>query len=224
MQYVQSRIGKYLEKPLAVDGKPRLSGVTDTLNASIAHGPEVRMPKEFHEPKVRKILNDILVEEWLKGFEQSSEYRRLGAGPLLEDLKGRMVAVAKGNSELKFALYGCHDSTVGALIVSLGVFDGVWPPFTSNVAVELFKGPETLAQGKMTEPKKEGLGWRQWLFGAEAGSSAADTGAVNGYYVRLRYNDKPVIIKGCRPEGRHLEGDESFCTLVGCPRAEGERM
>lgn len=223
MQYLQSRIGKYLKTPVTVDGKPRLSGIKDTINTTFAHGPEVRMPKEFYEPRVRKIINDIVVEEWFKGFGQSSEYRRLGAGPLLEDLKARMVAVAKGDSELKFALYGCHDTTLGGLLASLGAFDGQWPPFTSSIAIELFKGPVSLVQeGEVTDTfpltEKEGWGWRR-LFGAGARSQpAADTGVVNGYYVRLRYNDKPVIVKGCRPKGRHLEGDESLCTLVSCTR------
>jgi acid phosphatase len=42
---------------------------------------------------------------------------------------------------------------------------------------------------------------------------------LNGYYVRLRYNDKPVTIPGCALPGNHLDGDESFCTLVGSPRS-----
>lgn len=36
---------------------------------------------------------------------------------------------------------------------------------------------------------------------------------LDGYYVRLRYNDEPVTVPGCRIPGNHLEGDESFCTL-----------
>ncbi len=38
---------------------------------------------------------------------------------------------------------------------------------------------------------------------------------LNGYYVRLRYNDQPLVIPGCKAEGNHREGDESLCTLVG---------
>ena len=39
---------------------------------------------------------------------------------------------------------------------------------------------------------------------------------LNGYYVRVRYNDEIMPIPGCALPGNHLEGDESFCTLV-CP-------
>ncbi len=37
---------------------------------------------------------------------------------------------------------------------------------------------------------------------------------LDGYFVRLRYNDKVVKVPGCKPVGKHLEGDDSFCTLV----------
>ncbi|EQK97655.1 histidine acid phosphatase [Ophiocordyceps sinensis CO18] len=36
---------------------------------------------------------------------------------------------------------------------------------------------------------------------------------LQGYYVRIRYNDAPVTVPGCRAPGKHLDGDESFCTL-----------
>jgi len=37
---------------------------------------------------------------------------------------------------------------------------------------------------------------------------------MEGYYVRLRYNDEVMKVPGCRPQGKHLEGDDSFCTLT----------
>jgi acid phosphatase len=33
------------------------------------------------------------------------------------------------------------------------------------------------------------------------------------YYVRVRYNDKIMQVPGCKAEGKHLEGDTTFCTL-----------
>lgn len=44
--------------------------------------------------------------------------------------------------------------------------------------------------------------------------SATEKGKLQDYYVRIRYNDRPVVVEGCKPAGNHLEGDESFCTLV----------
>lgn len=44
--------------------------------------------------------------------------------------------------------------------------------------------------------------------------SDAEKDRLNDYFVRIRYNDRPVTVPGCRPPGKHLEGDESFCTLA----------
>jgi acid phosphatase len=41
-----------------------------------------------------------------------------------------------------------------------------------------------------------------------------DRATLDGYYVRIRYNDKVMKIPGCKAAGKHLDGDESFCTLV----------
>ncbi|KAL8949670.1 MAG: hypothetical protein Q9183_007583 [Haloplaca sp. 2 TL-2023] len=43
--------------------------------------------------------------------------------------------------------------------------------------------------------------------------TADEKAKLQGYYVRLRYNDESVTIPGCRQPGKHLDGDESFCTL-----------
>ncbi|CAI4218000.1 unnamed protein product [Parascedosporium putredinis] len=37
--------------------------------------------------------------------------------------------------------------------------------------------------------------------------------ALDGWYVRIRYNDEPIVLPGCRKSGNHLDGDVSFCTL-----------
>ena len=43
--------------------------------------------------------------------------------------------------------------------------------------------------------------------------SESDKQKLHGYYVRLRYNDRPMKIPGCRPAGKHYGDDESLCTL-----------
>jgi acid phosphatase len=37
------------------------------------------------------------------------------------------------------ALYGTHDTTIAAILATLGVFEKHWPHFTSNITFELFK-------------------------------------------------------------------------------------
>lgn len=98
-----------------------------------------------------------------------------------------------GKDTHKLALYGCHDTTLAGLLATLGAFDNQWPPFTSSIAIETFR-------------VNSGQNIFQRMF-----SSKED-----GWYVRMRYNDKPVIISACKKPGNHLEGDETFCTMV-CP-------
>ncbi len=42
----------------------------------------------------------------------------------------------------------------------------------------------------------------------------SDRSKLDGYFVRIRYNDKIMSIPGCKQTGKHLDDDESFCTLV----------
>jgi acid phosphatase len=139
---------------IAVDSRPRLSGITDTVNASLAHGPATRLPPIFYDEKARKIMDKITVDEWYSGYKESVEYRKLGIGALLGDIVERMVSTAIGGgwrmettspragqtgNPIKFSLNGCHDTTIAAILASLGGFEaGKWPQFTSSIAIELF--------------------------------------------------------------------------------------
>ncbi|KAJ5970164.1 Histidine phosphatase superfamily clade-2 [Penicillium vulpinum] len=258
MAYLNSLWSKYMpeESPkVAVDAHPRLSGIMDTINATDAHGPATKLPSEFYDKKGRGILDRIAVEEWFAGYGESSEYRKLGIGALMGDVVDRMVSTAveggwrsetaasgSGNPEtsknIKFAMSGCHDTTLAAILSSVGGFQNQsWPPFTSSIAVELFSqapGSDSNAGTVLEEflnpslpAKKPGI--LSQLFGKSAPKQSATSGtaraslqslpegarkSLQNHYVRIRYNDQPVRIPGCaaKPEN-HLPGDETFCTL-----------
>ena len=114
-------------------------------------------------------MHTAVVEEWFGGYLANMTYRRLGAGRLLGDLRDQIVSVTN-NSQLKFALYGCHDTTLGALLSSVGGFDNQWPPFTSHIAIETFERSDPGILGY--------LGRKDYL-------------------IRLRYNDRIVSVQGC---------------------------
>ncbi|KAK7754198.1 hypothetical protein SLS62_003775 [Diatrype stigma] len=257
-------------QPVAVDSRPRLSGIMDTVNATLAHGPETRLPREFYDPKAREIVAKIAVEEWFAGYRESREYRMLGIGGLMGDVVGRMVGsaerstadgeyeVARGGDDTKsqqstpirFGLSGCHDTTLAAILASLGAFGtDTWPPFTSHVAIEMFRkktaagdastpnpapapAPTAATIPTDSNPKASWLGslfsWGGSSTTSKPGNpppggigrkrseqlTPAERAKLDGYYVRLRYNDEVVTVPGCRAAGNHLEGDESFCTLA----------
>lgn len=80
MQYLSKLFTKWMpgNHPVAVDSHPRLSGIMDTINATDAHGPATKLPKEFYDPNARAIIDRIGVEEWFEGYKESVEYRMLG--------------------------------------------------------------------------------------------------------------------------------------------------
>lgn len=278
MEYLNKLLSKWMppaSKRVAVDSHPRLSGIMDTLNATLAHGPETRLPSEFYDKRGREIIDKIAVEEWYSGYQESNEYRTVGIGGLVGDLVERMTrSVEKngldrlseivgdddrsgkgrgGETDIKFAMSGCHDTTLAAVLASLGAFEGErWPAFTSHIALELFKRTSTTGvaaatnrdTGKDKDPKpmdsqKPSL-WSM-IFGVSkeksaevaqspggiarksmAELSAKEKSELDGYYVRMRYNDRPMVVPRCKQQGNHLEGDDSFCTLV-CIRSQYER-
>jgi acid phosphatase len=274
MKYLSKMLQKYMpdQQKVAVDSKPRLSGIMDTLNATLAHGPETRLPKEFYDPKVRAIIDKIGVEEWYSGYQESQEYRALGIGSLAGDIVSRMVGSVEQNGNdglveiggedgnlgrgrggergIRLALSGCHDTTLAGLLTSLGAFEGEkWPPYTSHVAIELFRERQQQPMGASTVPprtrtsddelktakQEHSQSWWRSLFGSSrvAGSNEdippspegiarkriseltdGQRKALDGYFVRIRYNDRVMQIPGCAPPGKHWDGDQSFCTLV----------
>lgn len=238
---------------VAVDSHPRLSGIMDTINATRAHGPATRLPPQFYDQKALDIVEKVAVEEWFTGYNENVEYRKLGIGSLMGDIVDRMANVALRGSwcsevasssatgcqvPIRFALTGCHDTTLAAILSSVGAFNNMeWPPFTSSVAVELF-APNEQDQASDTSGTEKSDGKKSILsllkkkpassqqpappFSAFSDiarvplSEMDDTQreALRQYYVRLRYNDQVMRVPGCVSKStNHLPGDDSFCTL-----------
>jgi len=69
MDYLTSLISKWMPEQddgshrVAVDSHPRLSGIMDTVNSTLAHGPKTRLPDRFYDFKGREIIDRIAVEE-----------------------------------------------------------------------------------------------------------------------------------------------------------------
>lgn len=238
LAYINQKIGKWMptDSPiLKVDSHPRLTGVMDTINATDAHGSATKLPEEFYDAKVRAGVDRLCVEEWFAGYQESNEYRRLGIGALMGDLTQRMIERTRANEaeSFKMSLAGCHDTTLAASLAALGIFDvrkDKWPNFTSSIAFELFKRKTleaTRSEGApngTVSPSTQKIWWSSWF--SWPGSredvparlpikdwSDAENRKLNDFYVRLRYNDTPVTIPYCQIAGRHLESDETFCTL-----------
>lgn len=283
MDYINSKISRWMPKAsprVLVDGHPRLSGVMDTINATLAHGKATRLPSEFYDEKLSSYVDKIAVEEWFAGYGESQEYRLVGIGGLAADVVTRMVGHAEdslldGSAEagavhgesdarMRFAMSGAHDTTLAAFLASFGAFKGeAWPPYTSHIAIELFKradlttpsqpdaastsreakedesttGSTTSTTTTTTSSLLSPLG--RFLHRTSPSTSPSTSASspsnakeppiartptedltpaqrqrLHDYFVRIRYNDRPVTVPGCTPAGKHLDGDETFCTLA----------
>ncbi|EGX89305.1 acid phosphatase, putative [Cordyceps militaris CM01] len=221
---------------IGVASHPALVGIMDTVAATAAHdGAATKLPREFYDAQIRADSVRIVVDEWFAGFRESSEYRTLGIGGLLADMTERMVGSAEGvaphsssssstKTPLRFGLSGCHDTTLAATVISLGGDgpDGMsWPPFTSHVAVELLRDTRVVASPPLPSSSSSSSWVPRMLRGAQTIGrrptyelTSAERERLRGYYVRVRYNDEPVRIPGCRPAGKHYEDDETLCTLT----------
>lgn len=240
MAYINKRIGRYMpaESPVVkVDSHPRLSGILDTINSTLAHGPSTKLPSEFYDKTMMSYLDRINTEEWFIGYQESNEYRRLGIGSLVGDLVQHMVESARHDDKaMKFNLCGCHDTTLAATLTSLGAYDVArdkWPPYTSSIAFELFRRRDDDQQSlsRTAQQASSNSSWWSSLFGSSSAAvlgsprkpllemSQAETETLDSYFVRLRYNDQPLVLPACRPAGRHFENDEGLCTLAAFKEA-----
>lgn len=248
LQYVQRKIGKYMsaESPeVKVDGRPRLSGIMDTVNSTLAHGKDTRLPSEFYDEQSIKHIDRICVEEWFVGYLENLEYRKLGIGSLIGDLTQRMVeqttssgSISRDSRPFEMSLAGAHDTTVAACLAALGAFsieNDRWPKYTSSLAFELFK---KAGKSNTAHTGPNGAAWPQqsktwWSYFFSSSKTSQPTSArsplsewpeserrrLDDYYVRIRYNDQPVSIPLCRPSGHHYGDDESICTLAAFKEA-----
>ena len=165
-------LSKYVATPVKVDGSPRLSGIMDSINAT--RGNDLPLPADLLDEGLLETMHEAVVEEWFGGYLQDATYRRLGAGRLLGDLRDQIVgrATGKDNAGIKVALFGAHDTTLGALLASVGAFDHKWPPFTSHIEIETFESLH-----------KDGIMAR--ILGRK------------DHFVRVKYNDRIMSLPAC---------------------------
>ena len=223
MDFLNGRLQHHmpLQQKVKVDSEPRISSIYDNSNATLgAQNPSIRLPAEFYDPQVRSILDKLAFDEEFGPFRENKEYRTLGIGALLGDVVERMTQSASPLPQgppVRLAFSGGHDSTLMGILGALGVLEGkhkVWPPYSSSISLELFRKKGHLDE-KMTSTRDDSTGTTSSVGRIQTAElSTAQKDSMKGYYVRVRYNDHTMLLPGCKDGAKHLEGDESFCTLV----------
>ncbi|KAF4581308.1 hypothetical protein EYR40_002896 [Pleurotus pulmonarius] len=217
---LDKRLSKYIGgHPVRVDGKPRASGIMDTIRAASAHG--IKVPPEFEEKAVVDLIEKAVVAEWFSGAhvfhtatpilhrlkrpvpsstpKATEEVRRLGMGLLLSDLSRKMSRKAKlGDQDpAKILVHSTHDTAIAALCSTLDVYDELWPPFTASITFELFS--------RTPEPSSSHASYLQGIL---------NPFKPREHYVRMRYQNKNMAFPFCGAAGKHLPGHAEFCTLA----------
>ncbi|KAJ3782805.1 histidine phosphatase superfamily [Lentinula aff. detonsa] len=203
LEPLDKKISKYLDgHPIRIDGKPRASGILDTIRAATAHN--VKVPPEFEEKAVIDVIEKAVVAECLLTSEslldKTEEVRRLGMGRLLDDLSTKMQhkVLNRDKDPLKILVHSTHDTALAGLASTLDVFDDKWPQFTSSISFELFK----------STPTGNGSSFLQTLISPFRSKASPE------HYIRMRYQNKNMILPMCADEGKHLPGSPEFCTLT----------
>ncbi|KAI0050927.1 phosphoglycerate mutase-like protein [Auriscalpium vulgare] len=222
LEPLDRKVSKYIGgNPIRLDGKPRASGVLDTVRAAMAHG--IKIPPEFEERAVTSTIEKAVVNEWFS--DKTEEVRRLGMGRLLADLSRKMqLKTQEGHNTSaertpKILIHSTHDTALAGLANTLDVFDDRWPAFTASFTFELFRrnaqlGAETSSprdalnvDPQVQHPQNSGI------LQTVLGSSPFRRKLAGEFFVRARYQNRNLMLPFCADEGKHLPGSPELCTL-----------
>ncbi|CAG8482975.1 13993_t:CDS:2 [Acaulospora colombiana] len=179
-----------------------------SCNELLAKANGVPLPKEFTD-EVIDDLNVASTGRSFGGFNEIPELRRLGIGPFLFELRNQILSKVGSSTDdssdhLKLAIYSGHDVTLAPLLAALDAYEDRWPPFASHITIELFQqrqGPhssQTYAIPKISDTVDR---------------KKSDAEKYDGYFVRVKYNNKILELPGCKKNGAHHTNDKSLCTL-----------
>ena len=128
----------------------------------------------------------------------SPEFRRLAMGRLFSDLHSHLSSKISNPSTdpLKLAINSCHDTSIGGILNTFDAFDGRWPPFTSNLGIELYESKDSSSS-------------------LPSFSSILPSSTKKAkHFVRVLYNGRELELPACKAEGNHLEGTSGkVCTF-----------
>uniref|UniRef100_A0A914WSW4 Acid phosphatase n=1 Tax=Plectus sambesii TaxID=2011161 RepID=A0A914WSW4_9BILA len=113
--------------------------IYDPLNAVYHHRETHEWPSWVSE----EVWSDLqrLYHLYLKYYFFTTEVQRLRGGLLLSDVLTRMEQKVDGelDERRKFHAFSAHDTTLAALLVTLGILPERWPSYASVILVELHR-------------------------------------------------------------------------------------
>ncbi|GAB6021570.1 hypothetical protein CHUAL_004164 [Chamberlinius hualienensis] len=119
----------------------RPDDVFDKLLVYVCHGVNLPCHNENSCITVDNLANIISFLEWRgKRLSESLNVKllsRLSMQGFLTDLLQRLHDVISGRKKAKFIFFSAHDNTLMPLLLSMGIYDGNRPPYSSRLVFEL---------------------------------------------------------------------------------------
>ncbi|PIK42094.1 putative lysophosphatidic acid phosphatase type 6 [Apostichopus japonicus] len=123
------------------DKRIDLTGVKDDLSTRMVHGFPI--PPQFGNDVIESLkeMSPKVLQYALGGPPgEQVKYLPISIGTLLHLIREVFQKLKEGKLKEKMHLYFCHDTTLTALLVALGIFDGDWPPLCCSISLESISG------------------------------------------------------------------------------------
>lgn len=129
---LKKEINRFLQRP--EDRLVTWIYVWDQMISSQVHGDLQDVPS----PRVFKAVEHIAAELLSAFTAGTNEAIKLTCGRFLAHVREQMESLISGNPTTSpVAIYGTHDTFILPLYRMFDGFNGLWPPYTSNIAFEL---------------------------------------------------------------------------------------
>lgn len=133
---IKKKLNGLFQVPDEFGNYPSIHGLFDSVYCAKEH----KISENIVTNEDMKELEKLSAAEWYTVFKKSKEAVRLGIGRLVNEIAINIQSKIKGLSkDLKLIVFSGHDTSIAPLLAAFDVLGDEWPPFASNIILELFE-------------------------------------------------------------------------------------